>query len=97
MVKYKSKYSCESEINFDLSPHIIREKFKFTFYFNKTDITLTVLDRGNEIILADWPDDKHLICNVNNDIPVKIPSLPYVLVNISVLCNCDIEAENNFF
>ena len=55
-----------------------------------------VLDGGNEVILAKWPDDKHIICNVNNDIPGKIPSHPYVLVNISVLCNCGIEAENNF-
>ena len=28
--------------------------------------------------------------------PVKIPSFHYVLVNKSVLCNCRIEAENNF-
>ena len=34
--------------------------------------------------------------NVNNDIVVKIPSYPYVLVNRSVLCNCRIEVENNF-
>ena len=36
------------------------------------------------------------MCNVNNDVPVKIPSYSYVLVNRSVLCNCRIEAENNF-
>ena len=28
--------------------------------------------------------------------PVKIPSHPYVLVNRSVLCNCDIEADNHY-
>ena len=66
------------------------------FYYNKTDITLTVLDGGNEIILANWPNDKHIICTINNDIPPEIPSHPYVLVNRSVLCNCGIEAENNF-
>ena len=27
---------------------------------------------------------------------IEIPSHPYVLVNRSVLCNCGIEAENNF-
>ena len=43
-----------------------------------------------------WPNDKHIICNVNNDIPVKIPSHPYVLVNRSILCNCRIEANNHF-
>ena len=54
-----------------------------------------VLDGGNEIISANWPDDKHIVCNVNNDIPFKIPSFPNVLVNRSVLCNCGIEAKNN--
>ena len=67
------------------------------FYYNKTDITPTVLDGGNEIILANWPNDKHILCNFNGDIPVRIPSHPYVLVNRSVLCNCGIEAENHFF
>ena len=55
-----------------------------------------VLDGGNEIILANWPNDKHIICNVNSDIPVKIPSHPCVLVNRSVFCNCGIEADNHF-
>ena len=60
------------------------------------DITLTVLDGGNEIILANWPNDKCIICSVNNDIPIRIPSHQYVIVNRSVLCNCGIEAENHF-
>ena len=49
-----------------------------------------------KLFLANWPDNKHIVCNVNNDIPVKIPSFHYVLVNRSVLCNCGIEVENNF-
>ena len=32
----------------------------------------------------------------NNNIPVNIPGHPYVLMNQSILCNCDIEAESNF-
>ena len=62
---------------------------------NKTDVTPTVLDGGDEIVLANWPNDKHIICNVNNDIPIRIPSHPYVLINRSVLCNCRIEADNH--
>ena len=96
MVKHKFKYSCKSAIYFDLSSGIIKENCKFDFYYSKTDITPTVLDSGNEIILANWLNDKHIICNVSNDIPVKIPSHPYVLVNRSVLCNCGIEVENHF-
>ena len=37
---------------------------------------------------------KKYICNINNDIPVKIPSHPYVLVNRSVLCICGIGADS---
>ena len=43
-----------------------------------------------------WPIDKHIICSINNDIPVTIPSSPYVLLNRSVLCNYGIEAENSY-
>ena len=36
-----------------------------------------------------------LVWDINNDIPVKIPSHPYILVNRSILCNCGIEAESH--
>ena len=95
-VKHKSSYSCESAIKFNLTTDIIKSNCNFDFYFNKTDITPTVLDGGDEIVLANWPNDKHIICNINNDIPVKIHSHPYVLVNRSILCNCSIEADNHY-
>ena len=96
MVKLKCRYSCQSTIYFNLDVETIKENCKFKFYYNKRDITPTVLDGGNEIILANWPNDKHIICNINNDIPVRIPIHPYILVNRSVLCNCGIEVENHF-
>ena len=95
-MRHKTSYSCKNVIYFNLDTDIIKENCNFQFYFNKTDITLTILDGTNEIILANWPNDRHIICNVNNDIPVKIPSHPYVLVNRSVLCNCGIEADNHY-
>ena len=55
-----------------------------------------VLDGRNKIILINWPADKHIICSINNDIPIEIPSHLYVLVNRSILCNCGIEVENNY-
>ena len=54
------------------------------------------MDGGDEIVLANWPNDKHVICNMNNDIPVKIPSHPNVLFNRNVLCNCGIEADIHY-
>ena len=65
-------------------------------YFNKTDVTPSLLDGGQQIILANWPKYKRIICTYNSNIPVNIPSYPYVLLNRSILCNYDIEAESNF-
>ena len=96
VVKHKTSYSCEIAIYFNLDTDIIKENCNFRFYCNKTDIVLTVLDGGSEMILANWPNNKHIICTINNDIPVKIPSHLYVLVNRSVLCNCGIEADNHY-
>ena len=90
VVKHKTNYSCESVIYFNLGTDSIKENCNFRFYYNKKDITPTVLDGGHEIILANWPNNKHIICNINNDIPVRIPSHPYVLVNKSGLYNCSI-------
>ena len=36
------------------------------------------------------------MCSHNNNIPINIPGHPYVLMNQSILCNCDIETESNF-
>ena len=94
-VKYKTKYSCESAIYFDLGVEIIKENCDYEYYFNNTEVKPAVLDGGHEIIIANWPNNKHVICNDNNNIPVKIPSHPYVLFNRTILCNCGIEAEDN--
>ena len=94
VVKHKTSYGCA--IYFNSDTNIIKENYNFKFYYNKTDIIPTVLDGGNKIILANWPNDKHIMCTITNDIPVKIPSHPYVLVNRGVLCNCGIEADNHY-
>ena len=36
------------------------------------------------------------MCSHNNNIPLNIPGHPYILMNQSILFNCDIEAESNF-
>ena len=52
VVKHKSKCSCISAIYFHLDPDMIKENCKFAFNYNKTNVHPTVLDGGNEIILA---------------------------------------------
>ena len=95
MVKSKHKYSCASTVYLN-SNHDIKENCDFYYYHNKLDVTPSVLDGGRQIILANWPNYKRIICTYNNNILVNIPSHPYVLLDRSILCNCDIEAESNF-
>ena len=56
----------------------------------------SILDGGYEIVLANWPSFKRIISSTHNNIPIEIPSHPYVLLNRTILCMCIIEAENNF-
>ena len=96
VVEHKSKYSCESAIYFNLGSEIIKENCNFAYYFNKTNTKPAVFDGRNEINLANWPNNKHIEYNINNDIQVKIPSFPSVLVNQNGLCSCKTEVENHF-
>ena len=96
VVKHKTQYSCEHGIYFDLSADIIKENCEFHYYFNKTEVKPSVLDGGHEIVLANWPSTKYVTCNNIHNYPIKIQSHPYVLLKRSVLCNCDIHAENHF-
>ena len=95
MVKNKHIYSCASAVYFN-SNHDIKENCDFYYYYNKTDVMPSVLDGGKQIILANGPNYKRIICTYNNNIPVNIPSHPYVLLDRNILSNCDIEAESNF-
>ena len=94
-MKSKHRYSCASAVYFN-SIHNIKENCDFYYYHNKTDVTPSILDGRTQIILANWPNYKRIICTYNNDIPVNIPSHPYMLLDRNILCNCDIEVESNF-
>ena len=54
----------------------IKQNCEFEFYFNKTNIMPSVLDGGHEVVLANWPSYKRIICTHNNNIPVNILSHP---------------------
>ena len=96
VIKRKTRYSCASTIYFNLKSDVLKANCEFQYYYNKTDIKPTVLDGGFQIILANWPNYRKIMCSHNNNIPINIPGHPYVLMNQSILCNCDIEAESNF-
>ena len=96
VVKNKTRYSHVSAIYFNLGPEIIKENCEFKFYFNKTNVKPAMLDGGQQIILANWPSNRKVMCAHNNNILIKIPSHPHMLMNRSILCNCDLEAESNY-
>ena len=96
VVKIKNRYSCTSAIYFNLESDVIKANCEFQYYYNKTDIKPIILNGGFQIILANWPNYRKIMSLHNNNIPINIPGHPYVLMNQSILCNCNIEAENNF-
>ena len=96
VVKSKSNYSCTSALYFQLDRQTIKDNCVFDYYYNKTDVKPSILDGRYEIVLANWPSFKRIVCSTHNNIPIEIPSHPYVLLNRMVLCNCIIEAESNF-
>ena len=96
VVKSKSKYSCTSALYFQLDRQTMGDDCVFDYYYNKTDVKPSILDGGYEIVLANWPSFKRIVCSTHNNIPIEIPSHLYVLLNRTVLCNCIIEAESNF-
>ena len=70
--------------------------FDYYYYYNKTNVKPSILDGGHEIVLANWPSFKRIVCSTHNNIPIEIPSHPYALLNRMILCNSIIEVENNF-
>ena len=96
VARSQSRYSCASAIYFHLGPEIIKGNCEFDFYFNKTNIKPSVLDGGHKIILANWPSYKKTMFSYNDNIPINIPSHPYVLLNRRIFCNYNVEAGSNF-
>ena len=95
VVKSKTRYGCASTMYFNLESEVITTNCEFLYYYNKMDMKPTMLDGGFQIILANWPSYRKIMCSHNN-ILINIPSQPYVLINRSILCNCDVKAESNF-
>ena len=96
VVKSKTRYSCTSAIYFNLESDVVKANCEFQYYYNKTDIKPTILDGGFQIILANWPNHRKVMCLHNNNIPINIPGHPYILMNRSIVCNCNMEVESNF-
>lgn len=94
LMKHKSKHTCESALFYDLDVATIKKNCEFEYVYNKT-VVPSVLDGGDEIILANMLSEKKLNCKNQHhlDVPLDSPQHSYTLVNRSILCNCKIEAD----
>ena len=91
LVKHKTKHSCESALFFDLDENIIKRNCDFEYTFNKTVIP-SVLDGGKKIVLANMLESKHLTCKKNMNLAKPFKGSDYVMVNRSLLCNCQMDS-----
>ena len=62
VIKSKMRYSCASTIYFNLESNVIKANCEFQYYYNKTDIKPTILEGGFQIILANWPNYRKIMC-----------------------------------
>jgi hypothetical protein len=85
LVKSKTYHTCESAIFFDFPAEIVMKVCKFSFQV-EADVTPSVLDGGDIIVLANMPDEKILTCT--SSYAVDLTSHPYVMTNRSLLCDC---------
>ena len=65
VVKSKAKYSCASPLYFQLDRQMIKANCIFDYYYNKTDVKPPILDGGYEIVLANWPSFKRIVCSTS--------------------------------
>ena len=75
VVKDRSQHNCKSAIYFKSNAEIIKETCEFQYYYNKTDTIPSVLEGRSEIILANWPNTKFVVCNDNHEYPIKTPNI----------------------
>ena len=92
LVKHKSKFSCASALYYHLPPSIIMTNCEFKYDYNIT-VMPSVLDGGDQIVLANMLSSKRLICADSSNLARPFPDHEYVLVNRSILCHCKLDAD----
>ena len=87
--KSKEKHSCMSTLLYDMPDKAIEAACNIAYYYNTT-VTPSVLDGGDEIVLANILGNKLLDCDKDYHLPVPLTDEDYVKINKSMLCKCKI-------
>jgi len=93
-MKHKTTHTCESALFYNLEIDIIKRNCQFDYFYD-TKVIPSVLDGGDQIILANMLSEKKLNCKAQHhlDVPLDVPQHSYVMVNRSILCGCNIDAD----
>ena len=95
LIKHKTKHSCESAIFYNLTADVVYSVCQFDYFYNTT-VPPSILDGGSNILLANMLSPKRLICTKDAPMARPLPSHPYILVNMSILCNCHLQTGLNY-
>jgi hypothetical protein len=95
LMKQRDTHTCESAIFWDMPPELIRQKCKFQYYKHLVPEP-TILDAGNEVLLAGLPLPWKFLCNHDQEIPKPLTGAKYAIIAKKDLCLCSISAGDYF-
>ena len=94
VVKHKSKHSCASAIFYNLGSGVVTENCKFHYMYNVT-VPPVILDRGREVLLANFYGQRSLKCaSQNGGLAKPIPEHTYAVVQREFLCDCQLDLKH---
>ena len=91
LIKHRTHPTCESAIFYKAPPTTVYSVCTFKYFYNIM-VQPSILDGGNHILLANQKAAKNLICSHNHNLAMPLAQFPYVLVNRSLLCHCQLQS-----
>jgi hypothetical protein len=95
LMRQSDTHNCESAIFWDLPPEVVKQKCKF-HYYKRLVPEPTILDTGNEVLLAGLPLPWKFLCNHDQEIPQPLTGAKYAIIAKKDLCLCSISAGDYF-
>jgi hypothetical protein len=95
LVKHKTKHTCESALFYKIDENLIKENCNFEYFYD-IQVTPSILDGGDTLILANMFDQKNLQCSRHQNMAHPIANHPYIMVNRSILCDCRLETGMSY-
>ena len=93
VVKHKRAYGCGSTIFYDMGPKRVKESCEFKYMYD-AKVAPTILDGGNELLLANFHGHRSLKCDTKDGGLAKpTPEHTYAVVNIEFLYDCQLDLE----